>query len=293
MEIPSRRFFGECVRSPNQRYTLAWRDASDSGTVGGFRRSGKGRYLLLDGKQVISEGSIARPNDGKVADNGTFIFNDWGLGDGLQGTFFACDKVGRKLVTRRFKANLFNNGLSPSGDVAVCQTCNSYESEDGSILTLFDLRNGVELAHWIPESGWADFYALARPGIIQLGYARMGTFAYSWSGEFLDRERWQEAKLAHGDYSGTMMMIEHLLKAEVASQNVDGLLRSLDRIEPTIPTSDLKNQARAKRLRGQCLEGQDNLPEALRCYEEAISLDPKVGLKRRVVQLTKLLATDI
>jgi len=27
---------------------------------------------------------MARPNDGKVADNGTFIFNDWGFGDGLK-----------------------------------------------------------------------------------------------------------------------------------------------------------------------------------------------------------------
>jgi tetratricopeptide (TPR) repeat protein len=245
----------------------------------------------LDGKKIISDGSIARPNDGKVADNGTFIFNDWGLGEGLQGTFLAFDKAGVRLCSRRFKANLFNNGLSSNGDTAVRQTCNSYDSDDGSILTLFDLDQKIEIAHWIPSSGWADYYSFPQSGVIQLGYARSGAFAYSWSGDFLDKERWQEIRLGSGTYGEAMTMIEHLLKESPQAQDIERLLRSIDRIEPTIPTAETKSRAQAKKLRGLCLEAQFDLPNALRLYDDALSLDPKIGLKRRSVQLHKLLRT--
>ena len=46
------------------------------------------RYLLLEGSAVTIEGRIQRPNDGKVADNGAFILNDWMFGDALQSTFY-------------------------------------------------------------------------------------------------------------------------------------------------------------------------------------------------------------
>src|ERR1019366_1285055 len=111
---------------------------------------------------------------------------------GLQGVFLAFDRSGKPLIKRRFEANLFNNGLSVDGSTATCQTANAYEGEDGSKLTIFNLRAGVEVASWIPLSGWADFYAFPAEGVIQLGYAKLGLFSYRWDGEFLDAEKWQE-----------------------------------------------------------------------------------------------------
>src|SRR6266852_5901740 len=83
IHIPSRDFVGLCARSPNKRFTLAWVDGGPDGAR-------IGRYLLLDGKTVVAEGKMARPNDGKVADNGTFVLNDWGSLEALSGTFRAC-----------------------------------------------------------------------------------------------------------------------------------------------------------------------------------------------------------
>ena len=154
VEIRSRNFYGKCYKSPNNRYALAMCDANENLTELGSRRSGPGRYLLIDGTQIIFEGKAERPNDGKIANNGTYILNDWGFGDGLQGTFCAFDVAGRPLIKRRFNANLYNNGLSPDGHFAVCQTCISPDSGDGGNLFVFDLTNSVEIAHWEPESGW-------------------------------------------------------------------------------------------------------------------------------------------
>ena len=66
MNFPQRGFFGQISRSPDGRFTLAWRDANPEGTHGGARQSGKGSYLLLDGEGVVCEGWMKPPNDGKA-----------------------------------------------------------------------------------------------------------------------------------------------------------------------------------------------------------------------------------
>src|SRR3546814_4600282 len=82
---------------------------------------------------------MERPNDGKVADDGTFILNDWGSRDALAGTFMAFARDGRPILKRDYAANRLNNGLSPDGGLAVCQTANAPGSPDSSLLTVFDL----------------------------------------------------------------------------------------------------------------------------------------------------------
>lgn len=48
-----------------------------------------GRYLLIDDDRLVVDARMQRPQDGKVADDGTFILNDWGDSDALSGTFYA------------------------------------------------------------------------------------------------------------------------------------------------------------------------------------------------------------
>lgn len=130
--INGRDFVGSYSRSPNGRFLLAWRDANDAGTRGGARSSGHGRYILIEDDVIVAEGRAERPNDGKVADNGVFILNDWlFFSERLEGVFLAFHKDGAPILSRRFKANLFNSGLSPDGRLATCQTCNA-DGEDGN-----------------------------------------------------------------------------------------------------------------------------------------------------------------
>jgi hypothetical protein len=289
IEIPERKFFGESVRSPDRRYTLAWRDANESGSQGGARSQGKGKFIVLAGKDVIAQGAVARPNDGKIANDGNFILNDWGFGGGLQGVFLAFDRSGKSIVKRRFEANLLNNGLSVDGSTAACQTANAYEGEDGSKLTVFNLRTGVEVGSWIPVSGWADFYAFPADGVIQLGYSKLGLFSYSWDGTFLDAEKWQEARLSKGDYSTVMMAVEFAIKSgdQLADGLADRLLKSLERISGQIPAVDIQRKAMLKKLQGQCWEARGDLASALAAYDAALAINPKVGIKRRADQIRK------
>lgn len=89
LEIPSRKFFGIFAKSPNQRFTLAWCD-------GGPDQARTGRYILLDREQIVVEGKMPRPNDGRVADSGIFILNDWGSSESLNGVFVASAQMALK-----------------------------------------------------------------------------------------------------------------------------------------------------------------------------------------------------
>ena len=142
VEIVGIDFFGSFSESSNCRYIVAWSDFDPSSGQGGFREDGFGTYILAENGNVIVIGKAERPNDGKVADNGTFILNDWLFGEGLRGSFLAFDRRGQSILRHNFSANLFNNDISHTGSYAVCQLCNSNTDESG-MLAFFDLRNGT------------------------------------------------------------------------------------------------------------------------------------------------------
>ncbi len=285
--INGRDFVGTYSRSQNGRYLLAWRDADDAGTRGGARQSGHGHYILIEDDAIVAEGGVERPNDGKVANNGVFILNDWlFFSERLEGVFLAFQKDGAPILSRRFEANLFNNGLSEDGRLAVCQTCNA-ESIDGNKLTIFDLEAAVELASVTPESGWArDYLFPAGHQTVELSYDDDLRFAYDLNGTFRDRPRWIAAGLARGD----VYLIQRLM-AQVGvtpdpserAQWITGLTVALAK-----SSEDPRLRALAFKLRGTCYDQNGAAETALADFDSALALDPKIGVKRRAEALRRM-----
>lgn len=280
LEIPALNFFGLYSRSPSGRYTLVWRDGS------GSQDGDEGRYVLLDGKKLVADGTMQRPNDGKVADNGTFILNDWRFLNNLNGVFWAFRADGSLILSRSFSANLFNNGLSADGTVACCQTCNS-ESEDSAILTIFDLVVGAQIGAFSAESGWANDYEFAPSArTIRLRYSNGDAFNYTFSGGFIDRDKW----IAAGLKSGDLYMVKRCMEEVENQPDPDLAKRLIGSVDAGLGLPhwrDDRSQAFGWRLRGEILEATGASAEALQCYEKALALNPKVGIKRRVEQLKK------
>jgi hypothetical protein len=280
IHIESLNFVGMSARSPSKRFTVAWAD-------GGPDQARTGRYLLLDGERVVVQGKMARPNDGKVTDAGVFILNDWGSMETLNGAFAAFGPDGRKLVSRKFSANLYNNGLSPDGRFAVCQTANA-PGEDGNLLTLFDLEAGKPINAWQPESGWASYYEFpANTQTIRLGYRDRGAFSYNFDGTFPDRMKW----LAVGLQKGDIFIMEKLLAESGGQPSPDlaaQLLAGTDVALAELRKDDARTRARLLKSRGICLEAIAEAKQALAAYDEALALDPKIGVKRRADQLRRV-----
>jgi len=184
-------YIGDFHRSENGRFILSWSDIADLGAEGirgGAREKGFGRYLLIDEDKLILQGKLERPHDGKVSDQGIFILNDWMFGSGLIGTFYAFDLNGQKLIQHKFRANLFNNGISRDGRFAVCQTLDS-NNEDGNRLCLFDLIERRLMWKLEPTPDRADKYGFEPDKrILYLLYENGMTYRYGFDGSFLDLE---------------------------------------------------------------------------------------------------------
>ncbi|MGO9684087.1 MAG: tetratricopeptide repeat protein [Beijerinckiaceae bacterium] len=237
---------------------------------------------------------MMRPDEGRVANNGTFVLNDHKRASALSGAFCAFDANGRKIIRRDFKANIFNSDLSRNGRFAACQTCNSPDANDSSILAIFDLIAAKEIASWTPLSGWPQFYEFFEDEErIGLGYRGLGVFRYSLQGDFVDRSAWYAACLTKGDYATTLLVAQRIMEDErgsISPELYSMLVACIDRVLPELSKADNGWHALAWRLRGMCLEASGALEAALSCYEKALKLNPKVGIKRRAAQLGKALA---
>lgn len=289
VEVPELSFFGRFSRSSSGDYLLAWADWDPVRSTGGWRKTGLGRYLLVLKETLLLDGKMERPNDGHVANNGTFIFNDWMFGDGLKGTFYAFDSVGTILVKREFDANLFNNGISDDGRWSVCQTCNS-DNDDGNRLILFDLESGGMLWSVQPETGWGRNYKFdSRAEVLLLEADKFGWLRFNLhTGEFLDTALLIEKKLAIGNGFDL-----HQIAADRIAQLSDtGLLDESDEIVRILTLAlerDLEDypneRAAILRTLGETHERIGDFGSAIDCYKRALALNPRVGIKRRLSQL--------
>jgi hypothetical protein len=278
VSVPELDFVGQRAASPDRRYTLLWSDRYWlEGTLVG------GRYFLVDRDVVAARGSMERPQDGKVADDGTFILNDWGASDALSGTFRAFRADGSEILSRRFSANLLNNGLSRDGRLAVCQTCNAPGSPDSSILAVFDLDRGAELAAWTAESGWASGYEFP-PDEDRIRMVRRDrpNLDYSLAGDFLDRRLWLKDECARR----TLYVIRKALAEGEAATGLSaqGLRAG---VRQALADGDERFEADAWRLLGEIEEGAGEAHAALDAYERALAVNPKVGVAKRAAALRK------
>lgn len=292
MEISSTGFIGSYRQSASGRWIVGWSDSDGKGH-GGFRERGHGRYVLYDvhTKQIIVSGKLQRPNHGSVADNGTFILEDWHFGESLRSTLFAFSADGKELLKRKFNANMFNSGISSDGKWAICQTANNPDSNDGNCLTAIDLRASSELFSVTPMTGWADEYDFLDDGSrFTVIIKDIGRFSYDKSGNFLDSAVYEDACLDSNRFDIALFAAEARLKREECSaDSAKRILDSVLRSREFGADNDASWKAMALKIQGSTLEILGREDEALMIYDEALTLNPKIGVKRRADALRKRL----
>ncbi|MCQ3014334.1 hypothetical protein NLO83_01745 [Pseudomonas tremae] len=89
LTVPARDYYGLYKYSPKKAWAISWKDSTPDGRRGGHREEGEGRYVLIDvaNNAVLVDARMPRPNNGAVADNGSFCLEDWHFGSALSGTF--------------------------------------------------------------------------------------------------------------------------------------------------------------------------------------------------------------
>ncbi len=279
LRIDNPYFFGQCSHSPSGRFVLGWSDAVVTQRVGLRERFGK--YLLLEGEKIAAAGKLERPNDGKVSNAGSFIFNDWMFGYDLRSTFygFSCD--GEVLVKQTFNAVLYNNGLSDDGRFAICQTCLNEGERVGCILTIFDLDQGVSRSQFSPIVPDVPRYGFDTANkIIHLLYNDGRNHRYTFDGVFLDREKWEEERLINASGYQLVEIAAEQLRS-INSPEADSLAEPVALLRRSLSLGVSEHyQARVHRMLGQVYLKCGKKSEAIDHLEAALRLNPNVGVKR-------------
>jgi hypothetical protein len=152
------RIFCEYSKSQNGQYILAFYDGDPFKHVGGHRKEGKGVHFLICDNQLLVMGQVERPNDGKVANNGFFIINDWLFDDNTSSIAYGFNQKGEIIIKKRLKANLLTNAISSSGHYAVFKTCDSNTTDHDSLF-LYDLTNGALV--WKKKFGFQNPFRIS------------------------------------------------------------------------------------------------------------------------------------
>jgi len=272
-------FNGFFEHTENGDYILGW---ADSYTDNGKQISGK--YILIEKYEIILKGKIQRPNDGNISKNGTFIFNDYFSKEEFGGTFFAIGVDGKILIQKKLKANLGNNGISDDGNNAVCQTWYSKISpEDSNKLFFFDLINQELKWSCEPESGNADSFRFDREnGVLFLDYNDGKCYRYNFDGVFLDSEKWGKDKAENANGYELLVIADGLIES-INSSNSD--LNQYEEAFSLMKRALEKGvseytQSTVHRQFGEIYLKFSETAEAINHFEKALSLNPKIGLKK-------------
>jgi hypothetical protein len=284
--IKSINFFGSYSESPNGKYIVTCQDSDHSRGVGGYRTKGNGRFALVELSNILFLKECQRPNDGKVSNNGTVIISDWLFGDELGSTLLVYDITGQRILEHRFTANAFNNGISPDGQFAAVQLCNS-DTEDANSLFLFNLNSKSLISKFKPQTGWADSYNFdIEYKTVSLCYRNGRSYRYSFDGTFLDSARYQTERVEDASATELVLIVQEMLKKSESALPYD-LLGLLDRAFSQKLSEYPDYLAIAYRLRGELYEAVGLPRKAIDAYREALGLDPKIGIKKRLGKLEK------
>lgn len=279
------------VASRSGEYTLAWSDASPDGSVGGYRLQGEGCYALLRDKRVVVEGRMERPNDGRICDVGTFALTDWRFGNQLRSTFHVIDASGRTRIRYGLHANALRSAISNDGRFAAVTTANS-PHEDAHKVFVFDTDSGELRWAERPEPGVPDGCEFATNSeTLLLSFFGQGRYAFAIrDGTFLDKERWEQARL---EWSSAMDLYK-IGRDRLEAARPDQSESQRSQLERVIQKAVVKGKregalahARAIKLSGDYWERRGNSREALKCFEKAASLHPRAGVKGRIVRLRR------
>lgn len=278
--------------SPNGRWVLSWSDSVPAMGIGGHRESGNGSYLLYDAEagQVVVRGEMHRPNGGHVADSGHFSLEDWHFGSALSGTFSVFEPNGQILFAKDVTANVMNSEISKNGLFALFQTANS-PTEDGRKLFLIDVSKRAIRYSIDPLAGWPERYSIDEDTAQVTAHLKdLGSFRYDSEGAFIDAAKLAQAKLSSPRYEFAIPAAEALLKspdltAEMARQVLDTVKLARERGADQIDSWN----AKSLKLQGLAYEALGELHKAVKAFDEALALDPKIGVKRKRDALFKKL----
>lgn len=281
--IRSLGFFGECQKSPNGLYIIAFCDSHEENG-----KNKRGRIVLLKQSTIIYEKALQRPNDAKVADNGYVVVNDWvSYGNELAGIFYAFDSQGNEIIKQRFKANMNGNAITASGSYAACSTAFSEYDAHSDMTFLYDLRSKTRISKI--ESASYDIRIDEASQTVHLDEKGMHLI-YEFTGKCLQdsspsNPNWFSNTSGYNLYT---VLSEELASKDPNTLTIDDYQYYIKHFKAAIETIPSTNWKSNIYVHLGDIYITLNMPDdAKQCYESALLNNPKAPVKRKLQKLNK------
>ncbi len=247
-----------------------------------------GAVALKDARtgRILFTKSIRRANNPHVTDQGTVLVEDWKDGDALGGTLLAFDLNGNRLWAKSFKANIHDSGMSADGMLAFVSTCNAdYEPHSGKTFLLAVPTGKVV---WVRD-GWGDarFYGNQLMAEVGPPGGEKQVFAFDDRGRLPAAYDEAQRLLAEEQSRGRYWGVLDALKAAMEQRPPDLVRARAALSELNDPEDRIPGKSRAKLIRyhGEIAEAEGNMAVAIARYRQALEMDPRVGIRKRLDSL--------
>jgi tetratricopeptide (TPR) repeat protein len=276
-------FTGEYRQSSNGKFILAWKDQNENG-----------KYILLERGKVKLQAKMRHPNNGMVSNSGVFILSDL-TSKGMYGVFNVINAAGETLIRQRCRANLGHTGISDDGRFAVFQALENTSKSDSCKLFFFDIKNKKLLWKKLPETigsqlNWAESYRFdTKKKVLYLIHDKNRAYRYNFEGTLIDSNLYRVDCLDSGNDIEFLEAIKELkveLAASTDPREYDALIEPLKKGLKRFSDKDTKSKIH--RVLGEIFNLQENNAEAIRHFEAALKLNPRVGVKRTLEKLRKI-----
>ena len=288
--IRSIDFTGAISFSENLSFAVAYSDScrtADGSLIGGARLSGEGDVLLLKRNLLMWRKKIPRPIKACVSSTGMAAICDIGFGPELRSNILAFRDDGSTAVNETIEANLLSCAITASGDFALFNSAGSPNSQDSVKLFAYTLPSGecsFRVDFFIQELTGA-FFDGNKLTVIAEGMK----YEYSPSGALLNKFEtemaWFNREISSQYFASAHRILNNCLRDTIKDQERAQLRAAYDRLISSDAPSDVR--AKAHRDLGEQLLAQGENVQALAAFREALSLNPRIGLKRRVAELER------
>lgn len=203
--------------------------------------------------------------------------------------------LGKKLIfSHKFGALILNHKLSLSGKFLVVSLANSRHEDSGKVF-IFDVKDNQLLFSGFLEVGdVSEFFFLGENENL---YATncFGSYEIDKNGEVVDIEKVNYDAVMAADTYSIDFMDAYLEDNNSSKEAIRQVIHSLDRIIDSQFNQfhGVSWAAVALRKRGEYLEMLNEDDEAFLNYIDAIYLDPKIGVKRKLTTLSKKMGVNL
>lgn len=291
IDVKNPSFYGLAHFSPNKQWVVGLND-SDGESSGGARDSGNGKICLVDYKNDLVKAiltKVARPFDVAVSDVGIFVIHDCGFGGGLNADIITYSFEGVELYRFKTDANVFSIGVSACGRFLALQTCHAKGNKDDNVFQVHDTVQRQKMFSVTPATDWSREYSFeildGRLKKVWVSLPKLGRFTYDLAGHFLDARKYLHARLNKGDTGSRILAAQELLASNPSQADAEKILKVTDEVL-ALGANDWS--AKAHRVRGETFEVLGQTSEAILAYETALSLNPKIGVKKKLTALQKV-----